>query len=138
LFFVFWFFFVFVFLFFLFFLFFVFCFLFFLFLLFLLRPVLSWCRRPSSSSCCVLQNVLVLDFNKLHTFIGLYVWGPFTFFLGWVWIANMCECMCYMLYAICYNKIGIGIGIWNSRGFVWVGVGCLQQLTLWSLYCCLL
>ena len=108
-----------------------------LFLLFLLRPVLSWCRPPSSCCCgvlmcCVLQNVLVLDFNKIHTFIGLL--GSIYLFFG---LSMDCKYVrMYVLYAICYK---IGIGIWNSR--VWgvkYLIGCLQQLTLWSLYCCLL
>ena len=120
--------------------------LFFIFILLLLLFLLLLCscapaaascldvvvRRPASSSCCVLQNVLVLDFNKLHTFIGLL--GSIYLFFG---LSMDCKYVrMYVLYAICYK---IGIGIWNSR--VWgvkYLIGCLQQLTLWSLYCCLL
>lgn len=58
-------------------LFFIFILLLLLFLLLLCSsfcaPVLLLLRLVSMSSSVVLQNVLVLDFNKLHTIIGL--WG---------------------------------------------------------------
>ena len=69
-------------------------------LLLLLRP----------AKCISVRLVMyVYSFKKLHTFIGLLCWGPFTFFLGWVWIANMCY--------VRYDMIWLGIGIW-----IWVQI----------------